>query len=78
MRTPRGARALPAAEAAAAARRGAGSLRGWRAILAGAVARIVERVKTRRRRALDRRLVASFDDHKLRDIGLDRRTDQLG
>jgi hypothetical protein len=62
----------------AALPRGAGPLRRWGAILAEAVARVARHVKTRRRRARDWRLIASFDDHKLRDIGLDRHTDRLG
>jgi hypothetical protein len=57
--------------------RGAGFLRRWRAILAGWVTHAVERAKARRRAALDRRLLASFDDDKLRDIGLDRSTAEV-
>jgi uncharacterized protein YjiS (DUF1127 family) len=52
-------------------------VRRWRAILAGAVTYAVERAKARRRRALDGRLLASFDEHKLQDIGIDRYTARI-
>jgi hypothetical protein len=45
-----------------------------RTLLLRAASFAVERARARRRSARDERLVASFDDCKLRDIGIDPRT----
>ena len=45
-----------------------------RAILGAVLARLVERVIAWHERVRSRRLLASFDDRMLRDIGIDRAT----
>jgi uncharacterized protein YjiS (DUF1127 family) len=67
-------RAIPAVRLAdeTAGRERAGRAANCRAILGRALAQLVERVAAWERRRRNRRLLASFDDRMLRDVGIDR------